>query len=161
MPILSFPQTVKIQGYVVFNENNNPMYSAEVGFNSKYKTTVNEKGNFELVVPKKILRRKLKVTYMGCFTINFINLPRDENTIYLDTIPMFEYFPGYDMTHFNCSPDDFECKKKKEQHQIQENKRIQDYYSAVNKSIMEYIYTFKGSAYPIDYKTGNINLRRR
>ena len=137
------------------------MYLAEVGFNSKYKTTVNEKGNFELVVPKKILKRKLKVTYIGCFTINFINLPMDESTIDLDTIPMFEYFPGYDMTHFNCSPDDFECKKKKEQHQIQESKRVQDYYSAVNKSIMECIYTFKGRAYPIDYKTGNINLRRR
>ncbi|MBP7508536.1 MAG: hypothetical protein KA807_11980 [Prolixibacteraceae bacterium] len=151
----------KINGYVLYYKNNEPMYSAEITFNSKYKTTANEKGYFELFVPKKVLKLKLKVTFIGCFTINFINLPIDEDQIDLDTIPMFEYFPGYDMTHFDCPPDDLECQKKEKQHQIQENQRIQDYYSTVNKSITTYIYTFKGNTYPINCKTGNIDLRKR
>ncbi len=159
VPIWVFTQVVKIKGTVLDYKTLQPMKFAEVVFNDKCKTIADDKGIFELDASKEIISDTLKIRYLGYFKINIINLPSNDNVIDLGIIPMFEYFPGYDMSDFDCANDDFECKKKWKNHIEQEQKRIEDYYSNVHNAVNYFEYSFQNKVYKIDVKTGCIDLK--
>jgi hypothetical protein len=130
-------------------------------FDTTNQVIANEQGEFEFEVPKQIMKDTLKIRYLGCFDINFINLPTDQESINLGSIPIFDYFPGYDMTHFNCADKDFDCKEKEKKHIEKENERIKDYFTKVHNLIENFDFVFQHETFKIDIETGCINLRTK
>ena len=134
------------------------MYYTQILFDSTNQVIANDQGEFEFKVPKNKITDTLKIRYIGCFDINIINMPDNNDSINLGVIPIFDYFPGYDMTHFNCADDDYECKEKEKKHIEKEKKRIEDYYTNVHNLIDYFDYRFQNKSFKIDIETGCIDL---
>lgn len=151
---------IVVKGKTYFHEFDNPAVYTEVYFNSKNRTFSNKEGEFIFSVKKRIINKSLKVAYIGCFDLKIKNLPANQDTIDLGVIPIFEYFPGYSMIHFDCKDDDQDCMKKRKLHEEKEAKRIEDYYNYVDNQINKYEYRFKSKTYKINVKSGVINLKK-
>ena len=158
LPIIVHSQNVMIKGKVFDYKTLQPMIYTQVLFDSSYQAIANDKGEFEFEVPKKIIKDTLKIRYIGCFDINIINIPNNQDLINLGIIPIFDYFPGHDMTHFNCADNDYECKEKEKKHIEKEKKRIEDYYTNIHNIIEYFDYRFQNKTFKIDIKTGCIDL---
>ena len=158
LPIIGFSQNQILKGKVVDYKTLQPMTYTQVLFDSTFQSIANEKGEFEIEANEKVITDTLKIRFIGCFDINIINIPNYLDTVDLGIIPIFEYFPGNDMTHFNCKEKDLECKEKEKKHIEKENKRIEEYFAKVNNAIEYFDYRFQNKTYKIDLKTGCIDL---
>ena len=151
-------QTLTIKGQVLFYQSLQPMYYTHVYFDSTYQVIADYNGQFELEVPLKVLKDTLKIRYIGCFDLNLINLPTTDSIIDLGILPIFEYFAGQDMTHFNCSDNDIECKKKEKVHRDKEQKRVKEYFSRMNTIIEFFNYVYENKTFKINIENNCIDM---
>lgn len=158
LPIVLTSQNVMIEGKVINYKTLQPMTYTQILFDSTYQVAANDDGEFKIEVPKEILKDTLKIRFIGCFNLNFINFPANHYLIDLGTIPIFEYFPGYDMTHFGCADDDYDCKEKERKHIEKEKNRIEKYFDEINTVISYFDFRFQNRTYKIDIQSGCINL---
>jgi hypothetical protein len=150
---------VTITGQTVNYQDLEPVYYTAVFFDSTFQTISDKQGLFELTVPLEILRDTLKIMYIGSYDLNFINLPANENIIDLGKIPIFEYFVGYSMMHFNCSDSDFKCKRKAKKYWEKDQKRRDDYFNKMNTVIEYFNYRFQNKTFKINIDNNCIDLK--
>lgn len=115
-------------------------------------------GNFNLKLDTLSITDTLKIRFISCYDLNFINLPEDTDTIDLGGIPLFYYFPGYDMTDYFCGRFDFACKRRWKKHVEEEKERIFDYYLKQQQIISEFGYIFNHRLYKINLENNCIDL---
>lgn len=159
IPVIVTSQNVVIKGIVYGHNTHQPTPYTNIYFDSTYQTISNEFGEFLIEISLDTIEDTLKIEYIGCFDLKFINLPKNTEVIDLDSIPIFEYFPGYDMTHFDCLDDDEDCKERERKHIKKENGRVQKYFEKQNTFIENYNYRFRNNNYKIDLNNGIINLQ--
>ena len=161
LPIIATSQNAIISGKVIDYRTFQPMTFTHVYFDSTYQSIADDEGKFEIDLPKVILKDTLKIRFIGYFDLNIINLPASPDSIDLGIIPIFEYFPGYDMTHLDCANDDYECREKERKYIEKEKKRIEDYFNKQNTYIENFDFRFQNKTFKIDSKTGCIDLGKR
>lgn len=157
--LITNSQTVSIKGKIIYYQNLRPLPLTEIFFDSVNHTIADEQGIFDLHVPVKVITDTLKFRFIGCFDINIINLPLNEDLIDLGMIPFFEYFTGYSMTHFDCADNDYECKEKEKLFWIKEQERRDLYFTTMNSIIEYFDYWFQGKKYKINCQNHCIDLK--
>lgn len=154
----SYSQNVVIKGRT-FDFNTGQSMSYTNVFVDSMSCVSNDSGFFILKVTRLRYNDTLKVRYIGCFDLNFINLPTNVDTINLDKVPIFDYFAGYDMTDFFCGRFDFKCKRERKKHIEAEKNRILKYYSDQNNEIRKYQFKFNDKYFKINVNNNCIDLK--
>jgi hypothetical protein len=157
----SFAQPIIISGNVIDYKTGYPMQYVNVYFDSSNGTTTDDNGYFRIKLNKRIKEDTLKISFVGCFNLNFSNFPNNTDSIYLDKIPLFDYFTGVDMTDFFCGTFDFRCKRNQKKHFKQDQERIDKYYSERNTEIAKYEYKFNNNKSKIDMTNHCIDLNAK
>jgi hypothetical protein len=151
-------QEILLMGKIVNYQDLYPMEFTSICIDS-FCCISNDKGQFSMIIPFNKLSDTLKIRHIGQYDLNIINIPHSD-TIDFRIIPIFEYFIGYDMTHFYCKPLDFACRKKEKKHFEKVNNEYDSYYKKMDSIIEYFRYIFNGQTYKIDLKTNCIDLSK-
>lgn len=155
-----YSQNIVITGQVFDYDSGEPMTGAAVFMDSHNGTITNENGRFVLQVKNIKSKDILKIGFINYFELGFINLPIETDTILLNNIPLFYYFPDeMNMSSIFCKRFDFICKWKSWRHYQKEAKRVEPYYIKRRKIIENYYFNFQGKKYSINVDKHTIDLK--
>jgi hypothetical protein len=153
-----YSQNIVITGQVF--DSREPMKGAAVFMDSHNGTITNENGRFVLQIKNIKSKDILKIGFINYFELVFSNLPTETDTIFLNSIPLFYYFPDeMNMSSIFCKRLDFICKWKSWRHDKKEAKRVEPYYINRRKIIESYYFNFQGNKYSINVDKHSIDLK--
>lgn len=115
-------------------------------------------GKFVLRIGNMSKTDTIKIRFISYYDLNFINLPQNKDTIDLGEVPLFYYFPGYDMSDYFCGRFDFACKRRWKKHIKEEKDRILNYYLKQQQIIRDFNYYFDNKLYKINLENHCIDL---
>ena len=154
---LMLAQQYTIKGRILEGQSLSPQPGVDIGFDVKMRTSTNENGEFELVVNEENLNDTLFINFLSYYNLKIVNLPKSKE-IYLGQIPLYEYFFGRPLVHFDCGTFDFKCKQSRKQFWKEYNERRRDYFEKKNLLIGYYRLQLNGEQYAIDVNRHLINL---
>jgi len=153
-----FSQSKIIQGYIFDYSTNSRMPATSIYIDSLQGVISDCNGDFILKVDDLSKSDTIKIRFISCYDLNFINLPQNTDTVDLGGVPLFYYFPGYDMTDYFCGRFDFACKRRWKKHVKEEKDRIINYYLEQEKIIRDFDYIFNDKLYKINLENNCIDL---
>jgi hypothetical protein len=156
--ITTYGQNIIIKGSTIDYESQWMQPGTVIYIDSVSGTITDDSGQFILKRGELNHQDTLKVRFIGMYELNFINLPTDKDTITLDSIPLFEYFPGYSMADYFCKWYNFRCKRRWKKHLKAENLRVGKYINKQDSIIKAFIYNYDNNEYKIDLNTNCISL---
>ena len=154
----SFSQSTTIRGYIFDYSTNSRMPATSIYIDSLRGEISDCNGNFNLAIENLSKSDTIKIRFISCYDLNIVNLPQDTDTIDLGGIPLFYYFPGYDMTDYFCGRFDFACKRRWKKHSKKEKERIFNYYLKQEQIIRDFDYIFNDKLYKINLENNCIDL---
>lgn len=154
---LMLAQQYTIKGRILEGQTLIPQPGVDIGFDVKMRTSTDENGEFELVVNEEYLTDTLFINFFSYYNLKIVNLPKSKE-INLGQIPLYEYFFGHPLVHFDCGTFDFKCKQNRKQFWKDYNKRRRDYFEKKNLLIAYYRLQLNGEQYAIDVNMHLINL---
>jgi len=155
-----FPQSKIIRGHIFDYKTNSRVPGTLIFIDSIRGVISDPSGDFNLKVYNVSKSDTVRIRYISSFDLNII-LPLNIDTIELGGIPLFDDYPGYDMTDYFCKWYDFACKRRWKKHMKQEQERIMKYYLDQKKIFEEYVYYYNGKYYKINLETHCIDLSKR
>ena len=153
-----FSQSKVVKGYTFDYSTNSRLAATLIYIDTLRGVVSDSNGDFILRVDNLSHSDTIRIRYISCYDLNFINLPQNKDTIELGGIPLFYYFAGYDMTDYFCRWFDFACKRRWKKHVKEENERMNSFYLKQDKIIGDYVYTFNGKQYKINLENHCIDL---
>jgi hypothetical protein len=153
-----FSQSITIRGYIFDYSLNSRMPGTSIYIDSLRGEISDCNGDFQLKVDKLSKYDTVKIRFISCYNLNFIDLPQNKDTIDLGGVPLFYYFPGYDMIDYFCGRFDFACKRRWKEHVKDEKDRIINYYLEQNQMIRNFDYIFNNKLYKINLENNCIDL---
>ncbi len=152
-----FAQEYKLKGKIVLGQYFAPVGGVYVGFDSTNMTQIDLNGQFEVVANEQQVNDTLKIFFLSHNNIRLVNLPKDRE-IDLGTIPIYEYYFGIPMVHFDCGALDLACKRKQKKFWEDYEKERKSYFDKMDTIIGHYRLSLNGKLYKIETPNQLIDL---
>ncbi|GAB3532937.1 hypothetical protein GCM10027443_17440 [Pontibacter brevis] len=152
-------QEYKIKGRIVLGQYLAPVGGVYVGFDFPLKFQTSPEGRFEITANEQQINDTLKIYLLGYNQISIINFPKD-SVLNLGTIPIYEYFYGVPLIHFDCGALNFVCKKKRRKFWENYESERTSYFKKMDTIIGHYRMFLNGKSYAISFPDHLIDLSK-